>query len=508
MTITWPAFGKRLRWLDGSPLSVERYRARIFARALDTFDADGRPQFNLIVTGRAKKNWKTADLVLAALFCLIGESPAGHDAECYVLANDGDQARDDLALAKKLVKVNPVLQEWLQVKRDSIERRDGGGFLNVLPAGDVAGTHGKSYRFAGYDEIHGYRTWDIFEAMQPDPHRRDAQQWITSYASLFHRPGVPLFDLLTIGKAGADSRMLFSWYAADYTTDPDFMNASPEQRANPSMASWTDGGYLAQQQRRLPAHKYRRLHLNLPGLPEGSAFQPEPVMDAVARGVVIRPPVAGVSYAGFVDMSGGSVDDAVLAIGHQDADERIVVDAVVDQGERPPFDPNKAVERFVRTLRDYRIARVVGDRYAGETFRRQFEAQGIAYVTANSTKSELYEALEPRLNGKQLVLLDVPPLEQQFLGLVWRGGRIDHAPGEHDDYANAAAGVVDVLATAGAGVGAASLHWAGVAIDGQDDLDDEPEKGGSYWGATNASGRLYARRPSQRQPPPDGESFY
>ena len=44
------------------------------------------------------------------------------------------------------------------------------------------------------------------------------------------------------------------------------------------MASWGDGGeYLEQQRRRLPAHKFRRLHLNLPGLPEGSAFQPEPV---------------------------------------------------------------------------------------------------------------------------------------------------------------------------------------------------------------------------------------
>ena len=31
---------------------------------------------------------------------------------------------------------------------------------------------------------------------------------------------------------------------------------------------------------------------------------------------------------------------------------------------------------------------------------------------------------------------------EQLLGLVWKGGRIDHAAGEHDDWANAAAGVV------------------------------------------------------------------
>jgi hypothetical protein len=443
-TLTWPGFVDRLRWLDGSPLAghVEPYRDRIFRLALDTFEPAGRPRYNLILTGRAKKNWKSADLALAALFALVSDSPAGHDSECYVLANDMDQARDDLTLAKKLVRANPVLQDWLHVKRDSLERRDGCGFLEVLPAGDVVGAHGKSYRFVGYDEIHGYRDWGVFEAMQPDPHRLDAQQWVTSYASIYHRPGVPLFDLFSIGKADTDPRMLFSWYAADFTTDPDFEDKAPEVRANPSMASWDDDGYLAQQQARLPAHKYRRLHLNLPGLPEGSAFQPEPIMGAVDRGVRVREPEPGVEYQAFVDMSGGSRDDAVLAVAHRDADGRAVLDRVANQGGRPPFDPQSAVERFAAVLRQYGCATVTGDKYAGETFVSAFEKLGITYKVAESTTHQLYEALEPALNGGRVVLLDVPELEQQLLGLVWRGGRIDHLGGEHDDYANAVAGVV------------------------------------------------------------------
>lgn len=436
-------FLSRLRWLDGSPLlsSVEGYRLAIFQQFFSV-DETGRFRFDLALCARAKKNFKTADLAIATLYALVTDSPAGHDSECYILANDEGQARDDLALAKKLVKANPTLQQWLLVKRDTIERRDGRGFLQVLPAGDIVGTHGKSYRFCGWDEIHGYRTWDILESLQPDPGRTDVQQWITSYASLFHRLGAPLFDLMAMGKLGTDSRMLFSWYAADYCTDPDFANKLPEARANPSMASWRNPDYLAQQQRRLPAHKYRRLHLNLPGLPEGSAFSPEPVMDAIARGVAVRPPVPGVEYCAFVDMSGGSSDDAVLAVAHQDADGRAVLDVLLNQGQRPPFDPNKAVERFVRVLPDYRVARVVGDRYAGETFKTQFEAQGISYAVADRTKSELFEALEPLLNSHQLVLLDVPTCEQQLLGLVWRGNKIDHPAGEHDDFANAAAGAL------------------------------------------------------------------
>jgi hypothetical protein len=101
------------------------------------------------------------------------------------------------------------------------------------------------------------------------------------------------------------------------------------------------------------------------------------------------------------------------------------------------------VTRFVRVLRDYRVTRVVGDRYAGETFRSQFMAADVAYEVSARTTSELYDALEPRVNAGQVVLLDVPTLEQQLLGLVWKGGKITHQAGEHDDYATAAAGAIE-----------------------------------------------------------------
>jgi hypothetical protein len=463
----------RLVWLDRRPLwpTIERYRRRLFEAFFDRDEA-GRFRFNFGLDGRAKKNNKTLDLVLKALCAVLDESPGGYDSECYLLANDADQARDDLGLAKKLVKVNAFLQDWLRVKRDVIERKDGRGFMEILPAGDIVGHHGKSYRFVGYDEIHGYRDWSVFEAMQPDPHRPDAQQYVTSYASLFHRPGVPLFDLFAQAKAGVDPRLLFSWYAADFTTDPEFADKAPEARANPSMASWADDGYLAQQQRRLPAHKYRRLHLNLPGLPEGSAYQPEPIMDAVDRGVSVRPPERGITYRAFVDMSGGSSDDAVLGIGHRDEAGRVVLDCLVDQGQRPPFDPNKAVERFVRVLHEYGCTQVTGDKYAGRTFSSQFEAAGISYRMCERDKSALYEGLEPMVNGRGVVLLDVPQIEQQLLGLVWRGGKIDHPNGEHDDFANACAGVAHVFARAAAMTGLTIIGGYG---DAQGDLDDDAE---------------------------------
>jgi hypothetical protein len=69
-------------------------------------------------------------------------------------------------------------------------------------------------------------------------------QWITSYASIYHRPGVPLFDPFARGKSSKDKRMYFSWFAGDYTTDKSCENLSPEEKANPSRMSWGSDDYL------------------------------------------------------------------------------------------------------------------------------------------------------------------------------------------------------------------------------------------------------------------------
>src|SRR5687768_13699969 len=71
--VTFRKFASRLRWIDGRPLPdiIEPYRWRIFDRFCDERDATGRFRYNLALCGRAKKNWKSADLVLAALFALV-----------------------------------------------------------------------------------------------------------------------------------------------------------------------------------------------------------------------------------------------------------------------------------------------------------------------------------------------------------------------------------------------------------------------------------------------------
>ena len=486
-------FFKRLKWLDGRPLlgTIEPYRRELFTQALDTFDENGVPRFNMVLAGRGKKNWKSCDLILAALFKLvIPEANQGNDA--LILANDEGQAGDDLALAKKLVAINPDLGAELESLQKEIRRRDGRGALKILPARDVVGAHGKTAGFIGFDEIHAYRNYDLFEALAPDP-TRQVLIWITSYDTIFQSAGIPLYDLKAVGFARTDPRMLFSWYSGDQCTDPAFADLEPELRANPSIASWPEGrAYIEQQRRRLPTHKFRRLHLNLPGSPNGAFLDQAIVMSAIVKGRYVLPPEVGRKYFAFVDMSGGSSDDATLAISHEQ-DGHAVLDLLIKQDGSPPFNPRSAVKKFAGVLKQYGIASVTGDAYAGQTFREDFWSYKIDYLVCRGRgdskmretegndhaavhKTDLYEALEPALNAGEVELLDISKLQEQLLRLLIRGASIDHEPGGHDDFANAAAGAIWMACGGGDPIAGWGEFFSGLAAKARAaDNDPKPD---------------------------------
>jgi len=134
-----------------------------------------------------------------------------------------------------------------------------------------------------------------------------------------------------------------------------------------------------------------------------------------------------------------------LAVAHRDKDGCGILDAVRER--RPPFSPESVVGEFAQLLKSYRIHKVVGDRYAGEWPRERFRVAGITYEQAEKPKSDQYRDLLPLLNSGKVELLDLPRLTAQLCGLerrTARGGKdsIDHAPGAHDDVANAVAGAL------------------------------------------------------------------
>src|SRR5256886_13850139 len=190
----------------------------------------------------------------------------------------------------------------------------------------------------------------------------------------------------------------------------------------------------------------------------------EAVEACIAWGVRERAPMQSVRYYGFVDPSGGSADSMTLATGHRE-DDIVVVDALREI--KPPFSPESAVAEFSELLKSYHVIKITGDRYAGEWPHERFREHGIVYEPAQKPKSDLYRDLLPAINSRKLDLLDDARLLTQLVSLerrTARGGRdsIDHAPGAHDDVANAVAGLA---ATAKRGSFDSSYDW----VRGSDD---------------------------------------
>src|SRR5262245_34392092 len=79
--------------------------------------------------------------------------------------------------------------------------------------------------------------------------------------------------------------------------------------------------------------------------------------------------------------------------------------------------------------------------------RKSNSASTVNYESADKSKSEIYVDLLPLINSTAVDLLDNDRLVTQLTSLerrTSRGGRdsIDHAPGAHDDLANAVAGAL------------------------------------------------------------------
>jgi hypothetical protein len=154
------------------------------------------------------------------------------------------------------------------------------------------------------------------------------------------------------------------------------------------------------------------------------------------------PPMPGVAYVAFCDPSGGVGDAMTLAVGHLSGDI-CVLDAILVV--QPPFDPEEAVVQCAALLKRYGVSVVTSDRYAGEWVRSRFARHGVEVVYADRPKSDFYLDLLPLMVSRRVELLDFRRVRDEFVGLERKTARsgkdsIDHAPGGHDDLANAIAG--------------------------------------------------------------------
>jgi hypothetical protein len=374
----------------------------------------------------------------------------GERATVLILACDRRQARVIFRYVRGLLTGVPMLAAMIE--RETAESFDlTNGITIEVATASYRTTRGYTLAAALCDEI---AFWPSDDSAEPDYAVLDAL-----------RPGMatlPGAMLLCASSPYARRGALWDAHRKHFgkNGDPILVWQAPTRAMNPSVPQSIIDDALERDPASASAEWMAQFRSDVE-----SFIAREVIETVVVPGRYELPPVSGTHYFGFVDPSGGSADSMTLSIAHRQG-EKGVLDCVREV--RPPFSPDAVVEEFAQSLKSFRLSRVVGDRYAGEWPRERFKVHGITYEPTEKTKTQIYTETLPLLNSGRVELLDHPRLNSQLCGLerrVARGGRdsIDHAPGAHDDVANAAAGAL-VLAAGRPSKAETWAAWARVNI--------------------------------------------
>ena len=304
-----PVLGRRtVLW---EPWQREGFIAPLFDPPLDE-----RATMALVMM--CKKNGKSAFGAGVAFYrlCRADYEPEAPPEELYFLAADKEQSSwimfDKL---RKACMLNPRVADVVDIRKDSIERKDGKGVLRYLPCdASVAGLNPSG---VFVDELWLYRyerMREVWEELTVVPTRRDPQVLVVSYAGnaeecllrdLYGR-GLRKFGLTAAEGAAAD--VLAAKPGVADTDKRFFFYCS-----HVNQASWVTAGYLAGQRENLRVNTYRRLHENRWTSGE-EAFCTEAEVDAcVEAGLRRGEPMGQDVYVG-VDVGTKNDCAAVVAV--------------------------------------------------------------------------------------------------------------------------------------------------------------------------------------------------
>ncbi|APO74580.1 hypothetical protein AM571_CH01759 [Rhizobium etli 8C-3] len=426
--VAWFAFLAALFGLPMTDEQLELYQKHTGRQEAPT---EAQREAWLVIGRRGGKSFTMALIAvfLACFFDYRQYLAPGERATVLVIATDRRQARVILRYVRAMLDNIPLLKDM--VERDTADSFDLDNSTTIeVGTASFRSTRGYTYAAVLCDELAFWRTDD---AAEPDYAILDAI-----------RPGmasIPTSMLLCASSPHARRGALWDAFKRFWSKDdaPLVWRAATREM-NPTIPQSVVDRALERDQSSASAEYMAEFRSDIEDF-----VSLEVVEACVTTGVYERPRISGVRYRGFVDPSGGSNDSMTLAISHSEG-RRVVLDCTREI--KPPFSPEAVVDDFAKTLASYGIHEVEGDRYAGEWPREQFRKRGISYKLSEKIRSDLYRDLLPMLNSGTVDLLDDNRLVNQIVNLerrVSRGGKesIDHAPGGHDDLANAVAGALN-----------------------------------------------------------------
>ncbi len=429
----WAAFSKAL-W--GEPMTapeLQVYRARTGRTAAPTRQA--REAWVAVGRRGGKSIVMAREGVRVAVRDYGAILKPGQRAYVVVLAADKDQAAEVMGYVTGFFEGIPALAALVERRRGKApSRRDEVRLTNRVTIRVAVASfrriRGRTIVAAICDELAYWHdsekslnpAQEILRALRPSMLTvRDALLLVIS--SPYRRQG-PLWDAVR-QHWGRDGDPVLVWRGDTVSMNPSADRAEIDRAyaEDPSGAAAEYGGEF-------------RTDLE-------SYVSPEAVEAVTAKGRTYLPHDPRFRHFGFCDPAGGSGQDSMaLAIARRERG-RAVLCRVVEW--RPRFNPDTAAAEAAEVLKEYGLARVVGDHYGGDWPASRFRANGIAYEVAPMTKSDYYQAFLPLVNGQRVELLDHGKANGQLLALERSTSKlgkdsITHPPGGHDDLVNAAAG--------------------------------------------------------------------
>jgi hypothetical protein len=427
---TWDAWRAFLAALFGLPMTAEQISLFQKHTGRTTPPVQSVREGWLICGRRSGKSFMLACIAvfLASFKDWRRYLGPGEVATIMIIAADRRQARVIMRYCLGLLRAVPMLKQLIEGQTaESITLRNR--VVVEVHTASFRSTRGYSLIAALCDEI---AYWPSEESAEPD---------VEILAAI--RPGmstIPGAMLLCASSPYARRGALWDAHRKHFgkDADPTLVWQAATREMNASVSQSVIDAAMEEDQPRAMAEWSAQFRIDVESFVSRDA-----VHLCVALDVHERAPMSSVRYYGFVDPSGGSADSMTLAVGHREGDV-VVLDALREH--KPAFSPEDVVSEFAELLKSYRITKITGDRYAGDWPRERFREHGVSYEPAQKPKSDLYRDLLPAINSRKLDLLDHPRLLTQLVGLerrTARGGRdsIDHAPGAHDDLANAVAGL-------------------------------------------------------------------
>lgn len=425
--------------LFGEPLDADELA--IFTEITGRTEAPAEPSSEawFVCGRRSGKDVKAS--ALAAFLATFGAEQLGfldrlvkgETGVVQLIAVDRRQAKVCLSYLRAYFEQPLLAQMVAKSTAEGLELTNG--LAIEITTNDQRSSRGRTVVAAVFDEV---AFWSAENSANPD---QDVYNAVKPAMAT-----IPGAMLIGISSPYARRGLLWNKHKKHYGKPGNVLVVqAPTWRMNPTVPR--DGDFLTEAFKDDPASAAAEYGAEF--RKDVEAFVSIEVVEAcVELGTYERGPVSSISYAAFVDPSGGSQDSMTLAISHQEGEQDdglTVIDAVREV--KPPFSPEGVVAEFCDLMKLYGITSVTGDRYAGEWPREQFRKHGINYDISERSRSDLYREMLPILNSGRAVLLDDDKTVNQIVGLerrVARGGRdsIDHAPGQHDDRANAVAGAL------------------------------------------------------------------